>query len=344
MTEKQTTGYRKLLEIDRLDLSRKQVLLIGGGWMAGEYYNALRALGVGDISVITRTEDTASRRRDEWGVEVFPGGYREVLPKLSDGFDLVIISTPISALYDATLAFLDWGAKNILVEKPLVLYSNELKKLNKLIGVDVRVRVAYNRMTYPSYWRLKELIAERGEKITSCRYTFTEWIHEINFEKDDAQCYRRWGVSNSGHVISMAHGLIGLPESLNAERAGYLNWHPEGSRFVGSGLSKEGVLFSYHADWESAGRWGIEVMTDSNAYRLIPMEKLFTCSKGSVNWDEVEFSCAFANCKAGVAEEVAVMLEPGLEDYIELVTVERAGSFTNLTEKILGYRSCREEA
>jgi len=80
-------------------------------------------------------------------------------------------------------------------------------------------------------------------------------------------------------------------------------------------------------------------MTDSNAYRLIPLEQLFCCNKGSVEWKPVEVECAFVECKTGVAEETAVMLAPELEDYIELVTLESAVCFTKLAEEIFGYSS-----
>jgi hypothetical protein len=78
-------------------------------------------------------------------------------------------------------------------------------------------------------------------------------------------------------------------------------------------------------------------MTDAGAYRFIPLEELFWCDKGSVKWKPVEINPAFSECKVGVAEELAVMLAPELEDSIELVTLEKAISFTELAENIFGY-------
>jgi len=332
-------SYDRLTKINELDFHGKYVLLIGGGWMAGQYYNALKALGIEDISVITNTEKTALQWKSERGVEAFSGGYARVLPELTNRFDLVIVATPLDELKPAATQAMRLGNKNILVEKPAALYSAFLEEWKEEIPEDVRTRIAYNRLVYPSLWKLKDIISRNDETITSCFYTFTEWTHTINFNNNRSECYQRWGIANSLHVISMAHSLIGLPTKLSAQRSGAISWHQAGAQFTGAGLTEQDILFSYHADWESAGRWGIEIMTNSNAYRLIPLEQLFRCNKGSVEWKPVEVKCAFPECKTGVAEEVAVMLAPELEDFIELVTVEKAACFTKLAEELFGYCS-----
>ena len=120
-------------------------------------------------------------------------------------------------------------------------------------------------------------------------------------------------------------------------RFGKLDWHPSGDRFVGAGVTHENILFSYHADWVSAGRWGIEIMTPKNAYRLIPLEQLYRCKKGTFNWEAVETTSAFPDVKQGIAEEVAIMLDPELEKTIPLITIEKAAKCTELAEEIMGY-------
>ena len=42
-----------------------------------------------------------------------------------------------------------------------------------------------------------------------------------------------------------------------------LDWHSSSSQFCGSGITDKGALFSYSADWESPGRWGIEIKTEN---------------------------------------------------------------------------------
>ena len=41
-------------------------------------------------------------------------------------------------------------------------------------------------------------------------------------------------------------------------------------------------LLSYHANWRGGGRWGIEVITKSNIYRLTLLEKLLVSKKDSI--------------------------------------------------------------
>lgn len=330
-------SYDKLVGIGELDFRDKSILVIGGGWMVEQYFDALKAFGVEKVTVITKSEKTALKWKNERGLKAFSGGYKKGLADLANPFDLVIVATPIDQLHPAATAAIEAGNKNILVEKPADLYSSSMRDWEKEIANDVRIRVAYNRLTYPCFWKLREIIARNNETITSCSYTFTEWVHTIDFSINKPECHQRWGIANSLHVISMAHSLIGMPAEISTCRAGAMSWHKAGSRFTGSGVSNKGVLFSYHANWESAGRWGVEIMTDARAYRFVPLEGLSVCDKGSVEWRPVEINPAFGECKVGVAEELAVMLAPELEDFVELVTLSKAISFTELAEKIFGY-------
>ena len=135
----------------------------------------------------------------------------------------------------------------------------------------------------------------------------------------------------------MVFDLIGFPKEFLFYKSGKLEWHPTGSIFVGSGLSENNIPFSYHADWGSSGRWGIEIMTKENAYRLISLEELFVCRKNSFEWEKIHFDISYPKAKHGVCEEIAIMLYPKLEEKIPLVTLEKAAKFNQMAEKILGY-------
>lgn len=329
-------NYEKLTRLEKSAFRDRKVLLIGAGWMADQYCNALKVLGVSDFTVISRSETSSTMICEKHGGRPEHGGYEAVLPRLGV-FDLVIVATPIHELRPAALLAARCGNKNILVEKPGSLYSAELDRwAEDPLMKNARVRLAFNRNTYASFWKLKERSAIDGG-ITSCRYMFTEWVHTINFSNNRPEVYSRWGISNSLHVIAMAHALIGMPKKISAFREGSLEWHPSGERFSGSGCTGPGVLFSYHADWGSAGRWGIEVMTPMNSYQLIPLEQLNVCKKGTVQWNPVQIEAAFTGVKDGVGEELAVMLEPELEKDIPLVTIGEAARLTSLAEEIFGY-------
>ena len=69
--------------------------------------------------------------------------------------------------------------------------------------------------------------------------------------------------------------------------AGGLDWHPKASIYAGAGVSENGALFSYHANWESAGRWGVEILTPKRKLILRPLEKLTIQNKDSLVTEEV---------------------------------------------------------
>lgn len=328
--------YKKLLSIKDKDFSNKKVLIIGAGWMAEQYCIALTQMGIRNVCVVSRSEKSAKTCCEKFEFQPFHGGYEKCLPEL-DTFDLVIVATPVHELKPGAMRAIECGNKNILVEKPASLYSSELFEWAKQSNDrNVRIRIAYNRLVYPNLWKLKELVQSEGG-ITSCRYTFTELVHTINFDNNRTDVYERWGIANSLHVISMAHDLIGQPKEIQTYQYGKLDWHPSGDRFVGAGVTQKDIPFSYHADWSSAGRWGIKIMTPENAYRLIPLEQLYRCKKGTFNWELVETTSAFQDLKQGIAEEVAIMLAPELEVTIPLVSTEKAAEYTKLAEEILRY-------
>lgn len=329
-------SYEKLTAIGSLNFRDKSVLIIGAGWMADQFCQALTTMRIGDVTVLSRREESARSCAEKYGYKALHGGYEKALPQ-ADRFDLIIVATPIHELMPAAREAVVAGGRNLLVEKPASLYSGVLHRwAQETKESGARIRVAFNRLTYPSLWKLKALADEDGG-ITSCDYMFTEWIHTINFTNNKPDVYTRWGIANSLHVIGMAHALIGLPKEMHCMRAGDLDWHRSGSRFSGCGVTEAGIVFSYHADWTSAGRWGVEVMTPRHAYRLIPLEALLRCPRGSVNWAPVELAPAYPAMKTGVAEEIAVMLDGEMENLIPLVTLKQASGFTGLAEKIFGY-------
>jgi hypothetical protein len=180
-------------------------------------------------------------------------------------------------------------------------------------------------------------LAKNEGGITSCKFDFTEWIHKIPFGVYQENEYTLWGISNSLHVITMALELIGMPKEITSFQFGKLAWHTSGSIFVGAGTSEENIPFSYHANWESSGRWMVEIMTKENSYRLMPLEKIFVCKKGTVEWKTVDFQVAFQELKFGIAEEVVAMLDDELEEEVGMVTIEKAIEYNKIAEKIFGY-------
>jgi len=326
--------YDWLKNIGKLRFAHKKILIIGGGEIAKQYALTLLKFNITDITIISKTGNYISNFCHENNLTLLRGGFEKHLPNF-EKMDLVIIATPIPILIKATKLCINNGQDNILIEKPGSLYSDELLSLSKDYP-NQRIRIAYNRLVYPNLHKLKKLVKSEGG-VTSCRFTFTEWLDRIDFKKDEPDVYQRWGISNSLHVISMAFDIIGFPKEITSIQSGKIDWHDSGSKFTGCGISENNIPFTYHADWNSGGRWGIEVFTKENSYLLIPLEQLYICPKFTGNITPVEFKIAFPDMKPGIPEEIAIMLENPQQ--IDLITLEYGSKLNKITEKIMGYSS-----
>lgn len=323
-----------LSKINSINWNKKSVLIVGSGWMAEQYSIALSKMKISDVTILSQSFDKAHNLAQKFNFTPIGGGYEKNLSKIKN-VDLVIISLPIHLLLPATKHVMENGYTNILVEKPGSLYNNELLELNSKI-LTQKIRIAYNRLVYPNFLLLKELVKREGG-ILSCNFSFTEWINTINFKNNNSDVYSRWGISNSLHVISMVAELIGFPKKLSTHQSGRFNWHPSGAIFTGSGISEKNIPFSYHSNWQSAGRWGIDIFTMQSMYRLSPLEELFVCKKNSVDWKPVKFKTSFPTVKSGLAEQIMLMLDNDLEKKIPLTTLKKAAKFNKMAEQIFGY-------
>ena len=327
--------YKDLISIHLRDIKNKKILLIGAGEMATQYAHVLIKLKVCDVTVISKEKKKTLKFCKHFNFTPLYGGYKKHLPHL-DKMDLVIIANPISLTVPATELGLKFGQDNFLIEKPGSLFYNDLISLSKKVK-NQTIRVAYNRLVYPNFLKLKELVEKEGG-VTSCRFIINERIHEIHPPKSlKIDTYERWGIYVSIHVISMVADLIGLPKKMTNIQMGNLKWHPSGSIFVGAGISEKDIPFSYHADWNFSGSWEIEIMTRKNTYRLKPLEELYLKKNGSNTWNLVPFDIPFPDLKQGVAEEIVIMLDRNLRKKIELPTLELGIKYNKFAEKIFGY-------
>ena len=103
-------------------------------------------------------------------------------------------------------------------------------------------------------------------------FEFTEWPHKIDFDHYTKKELSRFFMCNSSHVVDTVFHLAGYPRDLKAMTYGHLDWHPSAAIFSGCGVTNKNILFSYSANWLSAGRWGIDINTDKGKYILKPLE------------------------------------------------------------------------
>ena len=249
------------------------VALIGAGPMAMAYAAILKDLGT-NIRVIGRGEKSATAFKEKTGLDVRTGGLEDYLASGETLPDYAIVSTPVDVLSPNTKSLVAAGIKNVLVEKPAGLTPEETQDLADFAAVhNASVYVAYNRRFYASVMAAKKLIEFDGGA-TSLRMEFSEFAYRIKDVPTAAHIKSQWLYANSTHVLDMGFFLAGYPESISGLQAGGSDWHPAGSQFVGHGQLKNGALFSYHADWDAAPRWMVEVMTPKRTLMFNPLEKL----------------------------------------------------------------------
>lgn len=264
-----------------------RVLVVGAGLIAGEYVKVLQALGHNPL-VVGRGEEKLSVLRNQYpGVEAAGGGLDQWLQQ-NEAPSHAIVATPVETLAECVRLLLNAGTGAILVEKPLTFSHAEAARLASLAKEKgAAVQVAYNRRSYASVTRAKELIAADGG-VTSFHFNFTEALFRIDPARYHYDTLSHWGLANSSHVIDTAFYLCGFPESINCSANGQgISWHPSGTVFTGSGMAGKSP-FSYHADWGAPGRWNIEIMTPHRKLMFSPMERLKQQPENSFAVEEVD--------------------------------------------------------
>lgn len=314
-----------------------QATIVGFGNMGRQYFKALKSLGVKKIRVCSRSENPLKEISDNPGVTTLCGGFSKWNLKAQLA-ELAIIAVPIADIIPATLHLREWGFKKFLIEKPIALYSQEVQSLTQRFEKDsVDAVCAFNRVAYPSLLKARSLVQREGG-ITSCTYTFTEFIKGMHEGDYPDEVKKRWGLANSLHVMSMAHALIGWPKEWRCYQGGAtVTWHPTGTVFVGSGISERNIPFSYQADWGSTGRWSVEIHTGVSSYRFCPLEKLFQKYSFKEEWQEIPIIPFAPDVKIGFVEQVAGMLSEEVRSHIPLVSLQDTFRLTKYGEEVFGY-------
>ncbi len=196
------------------------------------------------------------------------------------------------------------------------------------------VYVAYNRRFYAVVQGAVEIIGDDGG-ISSVNFEFTEWssIHER--AKSSRKAKETVLLGNSPHVIDLAFFFAGHPKEVLSYVGGALEWHPNGCIYTGAGYTDKDVLFSYNANWDAPGRWGVEVLT--RAHRLIfrPLEKLQLQDKGGVAiYDEKIDDSLDEKFKIGLFEKVGTFLRNPQDN--RMMNISEHLSNIKIYEKIAG--------
>ncbi|MDB3938923.1 hypothetical protein N9369_02260 [Candidatus Pelagibacter sp.] len=308
--------------------------LVGSGSMALEYAKVLKDLKV-KYYVIGRGKQSAQKFNSITKTDVFLGGLSKFLRTNPVIPNKVINCVNIEKLKSTSLELMNYGVKNILLEKPggsSTQEINELNKHSKRSGADIRI--AFNRRFFASTQKLKKLIKQDGGAL-SFNFDFTERTDLIEKEKKSKQVLKNWFLANSTHVVDLAFKIGGLPDHITSHVSNKHSWNNSSSLFCGSGKTKEGRLFSYHANWHSGGRWSVEVFTPRGRYILCPLEKLFFQKRGSFDIKEIPLNIKFdKKFKPGFYLQTISFIKSINDD---LLSLSEYNGHMNYYKKIAGY-------
>tara|TARA_B100000035_G_C20996558_1_gene552802 strand:+ start:504 stop:1445 length:942 start_codon:yes stop_codon:yes gene_type:complete len=312
-----------------------KIYMFGAGYMAKEYLNVIKDLNL-DVVAISQTSNSAQSIKNEYNIECLEGGYLSFDSEISDE-DIAIVCIPVEKLFSCTKFLIKKGFKKILVEKPGALKINDLEELKSLsLKYSSEVLIAYNRRYFSSVEYLRKILTK--EKLVAVNFEISEWTHLMELDDYDDEVLKFWFISNTSHVADLVFNISGIPTDLTCTKSGFLDWHPSGSRFAGSGLTEKNVILSYRGFWDSPGRWSVEFLTKNNKYILCPMEKLSCQKKGSIeinDINEIDYQLD-ENYKPGVFK----MFESFINgDYSNLCSLEEQIQLIKVYSKMAGYET-----
>lgn len=288
---------------------KKKVFLIGTGQMAIDYHSVLKDQDL-ELTVIGRGEISAKKFEEKTEIKPIIGGLQLYmnnygLPKNA----YVIIATGTEALMPSLILALQGGAHKVLIEKPAAISIEELiENEEKLKPYLNNVFVAYNRRFYASVIEAQKMIEEDGG-LQTIHFEFTEWAHKIEPLEKAEGVKKNWFFANSTHVVDLAFFLAGEPVNWKAfSKPGKLEWHSK-TNFTGAGITNKNVMFSYLSNWESAGRWSVELLTEKRRIYLKPMETIGVQEKGTIAVLEYKFDNALdLKFKPGLYRQIEAFL------------------------------------
>jgi len=288
--------------------TNEQLLIVGAGPMAIAYAQVLTAQQV-PFTVVGRGQPAARRFEQEAGVPVVTGGVERWLQTTASVPHQAIVAVNPRELGTVATTLLNRGVPALLVEKPAGFdYDNIQSVALCAKRRNAQVYVGYNRRCYTSTIKARELIAQDGGVLSFC-FEFTELLDRIPDAMKRSGEARQWFLANSTHVIDLAFYLGGKPETMSCSVAGGFDWHPQAAIYAGSGRSQTGALFTYQANWQSAGRWGVEVMTKRQRLILRPLEMLSRQTIGSFSLEPVALADELdQKFKAGLYRQVEAFI------------------------------------
>jgi predicted dehydrogenase len=308
--------------------------LIGAGPHAREYAKVLKNQEI-DFEVIGRSASSAKEFEFVTGKSVRAGGLTQELQKCGAP-DQAIVAVSFEQLANVAIELMKAGTRRILLEKPGGLSNKEILLLGQTaMQYKAEVWIGYNRRFYSATTYAREEIVKDGGAV-SCIFEFTEWAHTVVPLDLGIGVKEAWMIANSSHVADLAFHLCGVPKEWKSWHSGKMDWHPTATRFCGSGITDLGALFSYHADWDAPGRWGLEVLTRKRRFIFRPMEQMHVTHLASTKVEQIPLDDSLdKDFKPGLFRQTKAFIEG---DYDLFCTLEEQIKMISIYSEMAGYR------
>lgn len=267
-----------------------KVIVVGAGKISIEYIKVLYSLGIEPIVIGRGIKNIKIIKSKFKGILAYSGGVEKYF-ETNKSVEYSIVASDLDNLSLIVKLLVKNNVKNILVEKPLSVSIDSVKDIVKLSRkYDINISVAFNRRAYQSIIRAKEIIKIDGG-VKSFHFDFSEAIYrqsKSDLEKYSKNNLKYWGICNSSHVIDTVFYLCGNVKEINCFQYGSdINWHSNGSKFIGNGITLNDIPFSYNSDWTCPGKWSIIINTLNHKIIFSPMERLKVQTKDSFQVKEV---------------------------------------------------------
>lgn len=297
------------------------IWIIGAGAIGQEYARLLSHIKIPHI-VIGRSEKSVDEFKANIGSNVVGGGVDSFLENRPAMPTHVIVASTVTELAAVTNSLLEYGCQNILVEKPGAMSLSELEDIkNKASQCSAKIYIAYNRRFLKSVQKAKDIIQSDGG-LLSFHFDFTEWPSRILAFEHPKGSLENWFYLNSTHIVDMAFHIGGWPTRIQCHTNGKLDWHPV-ARYGGSGVTEIDALFTYKADWQSAGRWGLEFMTPKRKLIMAPIETLQQQLVDTVSIEDIALDVSDAD-----------QFKPGFYDQVQAFIRNEAKNLVCLEDQI----------
>ena len=282
------------------NLNSKNVVLLGAGPMAMDYAKVLKHLGV-NFTVVGKSLKGVQKFQKKMEIPAISQGLVGWQKEKRCKPDSAIVAVSCEALASTAIELMDMGLRKILLEKPAGLTAQQIKKVcAHATKTESKVYIAYNRRFYASVKEAQKLIKKDGG-VKSFNFEFTEWCDQIEKKLKNSMTGENWFLANSSHVVDLAFFLGGEPKEFSSYTSGGNDWHPTATIFSGAGITHSGALFSYRANWDAPGRWGVEILTAKHKYIFCPLEKLQMLKHNTISVEPVI-----------IDDQVDVEFKPGL--------------------------------